>query len=140
VRSTACRAHACESVPCAVVCPLRRWPRTPATGSQWQHMFSFLWATFETWFRGFLLGFGVMVCKEVMFRSAEGDVPVLRELEQEGDKDQDTQPPRTARVVPLPDFSHMFARAKVAGLGVGCLVVGASLLLPASLRQKMLAA
>ena len=108
---------------------------TLATGSQRQHMLSFLWATFETGVRGFLLGFGVMVCKEVMCCSAEGHVP----RPQEGDK-EDTQTPRTALVVPPPDFSHMFARAKVAGLGVGCLIVGASLLLPASLRQKMLAA
>ena len=103
-------------------------------------MLSFLWATFETGVRGFLLGFGVMVCKEVMCCSAEGDAPAppVPRL-QEGDK-EDTQTPRTAHVVLPPDFSHMFARAKVAGLGVGCLIVGASLLLPASLRQKMLAA
>ena len=82
-----------------------------------------------------MLGFGVMVCKEVMCCSAEGHVP----RPQESDK-EDTQTPRTALVAPPPDFSHMFARAKVAGLGVGCLIVGASLLLPASLRQKMLAA
>ena len=104
-------------------------------------MLSFLWATFETGIRGFLLGFGVMVCKEVMCCSAVGDVPVPcpAPRPQEGDK-EDTQTPRTAHVVLPPDFSHMFARAKVAGLGVGCLIVGASLLLPASLRQKMLAA
>ena len=102
-------------------------------------MLSFLWATFETGIRGFLLGFGVMVCKEVMCCSAERDVPVPVSRPQEGDK-EDAQTPRTAHVVLPPDFSHMFARAKVAGLGVGCLIVGASLLLPASLRQKMLAA
>ena len=50
----------------------------------------------------------------------------------------DTQTPRTAHVALPPNFSHIFARARVAGLGVGCLIVGASLLLPASLRQKML--
>ena len=29
-------------------------------------MLSFLWATFETAMRGFLLGFGAMICKEVL--------------------------------------------------------------------------
>jgi hypothetical protein len=101
-----------------------------AARSQWQHILSFLWATFETGIRGFLLGFGLMVCKDVMRSAAQGDAPVPSSSPQEGDK-TDTQ---TAK----PDFSHIFARAKVAGLGVGCLIVGASLLLPASLRQKML--
>lgn len=102
--------------------------------SQWQHILSFLWATFETGIRGFLLGFGLMVCKDVMRSPAQGGAPVPSCSPQECDK-KDTTP--TAHVA-VPDFSHIFARAKVAGLGVGCLVVGASLLLPASLRQKML--
>ena len=108
-----------------------------AACSQWQHILSFLWATFETGTRGFLLGFGLMVCKDVMRSSAQGDAPVPSSSPQEGDK-TDTQPPRTAHVALPPDFSHIFAKAKVAGLGVGCLIVGASLLLPASVRQKML--
>ena len=150
IEPLACRpSRAKHSVSCARVCVhaaccahVRHWPHASHwLPSQRQHMLSFLWATFETGIRGFLLGFGVMVCKEVMCCSAVGDVPVPcpAPRPQEGDK-EDTQTPRTAHVVLPPDFSHMFARAKVAGLGVGCLIVGASLLLPASLRQKMLAA
>ena len=110
-----------------------------AARSQWQHILSFLWATFETGSRGFLLGFGLMVCKDVMSFPAQGDAPVPSSSLQEGDKTAtDTQPPTTTHVALPPNFSHIFARAKVAGLGAGCLIVGASLLLPASLRQKML--
>lgn len=68
-------------------------------------MLSFLWATFETAMRGFLLGFGAMICKEVL----------------------------TGKEV------LTFSKARVAGLGVGCLVVGASILLPAGVRHKMMA-
>ena len=108
-------------------------PLATAARSQWQHILSFLWATFETGSRGFLLGFGLMVCTDVMRSSAQGDAPGPSSSPQEGDKTA-TQPPMTTHVALPPNFSHIFARAKVAGLGVGCLIVGASLLLPASLR------
>ena len=115
--------------PChAIVCTCRS---QTAARSQWQHILSFLWATFETGTRGFLLGFGLMICQDVLRSPAQGDAPVPSSSPQEGDK-TDTQTPLP------PNISHIFTRAKVAGLGVGCLVVGASLLLPASLRQKML--
>ena len=137
MRKPSCAKHnaSCEESPClAIVCTCCS---QTAARSQWQHILSFLWATFETGSRGFLLGFGLMVCKDVMRSPAQGDAPVPSSSPQEGDKTA-TQPPTTTHVALPPNFSHIFARAKVAGLGVGCLIVGASLLLPASLRQKML--
>ena len=102
-------------------------------------MLSFLWATFETASRGFLLGFGAMVCKEVFFSE-------LAESKRSND-DSQPAPAKDAATGSQPqavsrkqlDSANIFFKARVAGLGVGCLLVGASILLPAGVRHKMLA-
>ena len=72
----------------------------------------FLWATFETFFRGFLLGFGAVVCKDHLLSNGSDDKP-------------DT-------------FNYSFAKAKMAGLGVGCFLTGSAIIIPHDLRQKYL--
>ena len=49
---------------------------------------SFLWATFETGLRGFLLGFGLAICKECL----------MRDLRDQGDRDKDAKHSQQTRI------------------------------------------
>ena len=71
-----------------------------------------IWTTFETAVRGFLLGFGAAILKDLL-------------VDKKGSAETTT------------DFTHTLRFARVAGLGSACFVTGVALFLPARLRAEM---
>ena len=99
---------------------VRRRPAAVAMNPELlMQILSFLWATFETGLRGFLLGFGLTICKECL----------MRDLRDQGDRDKDAKHSQQAR------YSETFRKAKIVGIGVGSFILGASIAVPGRWRQ-----
>lgn len=91
-----------------------------------QNLLIFLGATLETFLRGFLLGFGTMICKDLLL--SKDSLPSAQPTTTLSDA-ADKQPN---------SFSYSFTKAKLAGLGAGSFLVGSAIIIPHSLRQKYL--
>ena len=99
---------------------VRRRPAAVAMNPELlMQILSFLWATFETGLRGFLLGFGLTICKECL----------MRDLRDQGDRDKDAKHSQQAL------YSETFRKAKIVGIGVGSIILGASIAVPGRWRQ-----
>lgn len=107
---------------------------------------SFLWATVETGVRGFLLGFGASLLKDLMMREHPEKPEQLGEKRippQDVTKNEHVEKPVTPQdvvknVSHVPDITTSFIKARMCGLGMACFLVGSSILLPASVRQKLM--
>lgn len=69
-----------------------------------------VWNTIETSVRGFLLGFGAAILKDLLKQTSDS----------------------------VTDFSKTFKFARVAGLGMASFLVGISIVLPARIRYELL--